>query len=59
MTGPQVLQIVVSSIQTPLLLDKLLVIIINAKEVAQTADDGYEASNKKYLEDIEMAEISI
>ena len=31
---------------------------INAKEVAQTADDGYEASNKKYLEDSEMAEIS-
>ena len=31
---------------------------INAKEVAQTADDGYEASNKKYLEDDEMAEIS-
>ena len=30
---------------------------INAKEVAQTADDGYEASNKKYLEDNEMAEI--
>ncbi|KAL0018011.1 hypothetical protein WJX79_004676 [Trebouxia sp. C0005] len=31
---------------------------INAKEVAQTAEDGYEASNKKYLEDSEMAEIS-
>ena len=31
---------------------------INAKEVAQTADDGYDASNKKYLEDSEMAEIS-
>ena len=31
---------------------------INAKEVAQTADDGYEASNKKYLENSEMAAIS-
>lgn len=31
---------------------------INAKEVAQTADDGYEASDKKYLEDSEMAAIS-
>ena len=31
---------------------------INAKEVAQTADGGYEASNKEYLEDSEMAEIS-
>ena len=31
---------------------------INAKEVAQTADDGYEASDRKYLEDSEMAAIS-
>ncbi|KAL0049420.1 hypothetical protein WJX82_001944 [Trebouxia sp. C0006] len=31
---------------------------INAKEVPHTVDDGYEASDRKYLEDSEMAAIS-
>lgn len=30
----------------------------NAKEVAQTAEDGYEASNRKYLEDAELEQMS-